>query len=69
MLMAMVSFCLVTGIIGIGVLFGLVLCRIDAEEDSGETWPEDFDVPALLPLTQIKPGDPAGPMRNKGLSL
>jgi hypothetical protein len=68
MVMAMVSFFLVTGIIGIGVLFGMVMCKIDVEEGSGETWPEDFDRQAL-PSAPIKPGNPAGPMRNKGLSL
>jgi hypothetical protein len=69
MLMAMVSFCLVTGIIGIGVLFGLVLCKIDVEEDSGETWAEDLDGQALFHPVQKPPRGPAGPMRNSGSGL
>jgi hypothetical protein len=50
MITTVVSFFLVTGMIGIGVLFARVLCKIDMEK--GETWPEDFDGRALFAPVQ-----------------
>jgi len=47
MVMAVVSILLVTGMIGIGVLFGRIMCKIDAEKDSGESWLKNFDGQAL----------------------